>query len=76
MRTGCAIPTMWLGDALTLEAGAPTAGASGEPFDAATGCLFELFVAANTTTATNSPVASRSASRTYPPLTSLIVTGS
>ena len=54
MRTGCAIPTMWLGDASTLEAGAPTAGASGEPFDAATGCLFVLFVAANTTAATNS----------------------
>jgi hypothetical protein len=34
MRTGCAIPTMWPGDDLTFEAGAPTA-ASGEPFDAA-----------------------------------------
>jgi hypothetical protein len=67
---------MWLGDALTFDAGAPTAGASGEPFDAATGCLFVLFVAAKTTTATNSPEASRSASRTCPPLTSLILTGS
>jgi hypothetical protein len=66
---------MWLGDDLTFEAGAPTA-ASGEPFDAATGCLFVLFAAANTTTTTHSPEASRSASRTYPPLTNLIVTGS
>jgi hypothetical protein len=63
---------MWLGDALTLDAGAPTA-ASGEPFDAAAGCLFVLFVAANTTAATHSPETSRSASRTYPPLTHLIV---
>jgi hypothetical protein len=67
---------MWLGDDLTLEAGGPTAGASGEPFDAATGCLFVLFAAANTTTATHSPEASKSASRTCPPLTNLIVTGS
>ena len=76
MRTGCAIPTMWLGDALMLDVGAPTAGASGEPFDAATGCLFVPFVAASTTAATNSPEASRSASRTCPPLTNLILTGS
>ena len=75
MRTGCAIPTMWLGDALTFDARAPAAGASGEPFDAAAGCWFELLVAANATTATNNPVASSSASRTCPPLTSLIVTG-
>jgi hypothetical protein len=67
---------MWLGDDSTFEARAPTAGASGEPFDAATGCLFVLFAAANTTTATNSPEASSSASRTCPPLTNLIVTGS
>jgi hypothetical protein len=66
---------MWLGDASTLDAGAPTAGASGEPFVAATGCPFVLFVAANTTAATHSPEASRSASRTYPPLTSPILTG-
>jgi hypothetical protein len=67
---------MWLGDDLTFEAGAPTAGTSGEPFDAATGCRFVLFAAANTTTATHNPEASRSASRTYPPLTDMIVTGS
>ena len=76
MRTGCAMPTILLGDASTLEAGAPAAGASGEPFGAAKGCLFVLFAAANTTAATNSPEASKSASRTCPPLTNLIVTGS
>ena len=76
MRTGWAMPTMWVGEALTLEAGAPRAGASGEPLAAAAGSLFALLVAANTTAATNSPVASTSASRTYPPLTNLIVTGS
>jgi hypothetical protein len=67
---------MWGGEATPLDVGAPTAGASGEPFDAAVGCLFELFVAANATAATNSAVASTSPSRTNPPLTAVIVTGS
>jgi hypothetical protein len=65
---------MWLGDAAVLDVGAPIAGASGEPFDAAVGCwLPELFVAANTTAAMNNPEASTSASRTRPPLTGGIV---
>jgi hypothetical protein len=60
---------MRLGDAERVAEGTPIADASGEPFDAAVGCPPELLLAAKTTAATHSAVASKSASRTCPPLT-------
>jgi hypothetical protein len=55
IRTGCAIPTILLGDEVALAAGAPTTGVSGDPAESDARGGFEFLAGPKARAATKSP---------------------